>query len=114
MQRLGTTGQHAGPSMDGETLAFLIEKLKPSIRSTIRHLIGRKFIALDLCLTQIECQLSECDDVQSKRGIEEEVSVARALLESIQKDLGRSERRAQIDVLKPLENAASIAPLNNV
>lgn len=83
--------------IDGETLAFLVEKLRPSIRSSIRQLIGQKFVALDLCLIQIERQLLVCADSEARRATEAEVEVARALCDSIQKDLGRSELRDRSD-----------------
>ena len=82
--------QDHGPVSDGETLAFLIEKLRPSIRAAIRQGIGQNFAALDVCLIQLEQVISASPDFESKATIAREIMVIRTLCDRIQKDLSRS------------------------
>ena len=90
MEPRSTKRQNYGPAQDGETLAFLVEKLRPSIRAAIRQGIGRNFAALDVCLIQLEQVISESPDFESKPTIVREMAVIRALSDRIQRDLARS------------------------
>ena len=85
-----TKRQDYGLAQDGETLAFLIEKLRPSIRAAIRQAIGQNFAALDVCLIRLEQVMSESPDFESKATIASELVVIRMLSDRIQKDLSRS------------------------
>lgn len=82
----------AGPVRltDGETLGFLIEKLRPSIRAAMRQAIGQNFVALDICLIQLEQLIAASPEFESKLSIAREMMVIRTLCDRIQKDLGRS------------------------
>jgi hypothetical protein len=84
-----TTPYEEMPFRDGEVLAFLVEKLRPSIKASIRQAIGNNFSALDVCLIRLEQSIAASPNFSSKAAIEFEVSVIRTLCERIQKDLGR-------------------------
>lgn len=75
---------------DGEMLAFLVEKLRPSIRASIRQSIGNNFAALDVCIIGLEQIIAASPEFPSKAQIEFEIGVIRTLCERIQKDLSRS------------------------
>jgi hypothetical protein len=72
---------------DGETLAFLIEQLRPSIRAVMCQAIAQKLCALDVCLTQVGQSISESSQFPSKMKILQELSDAQKLCEQIQQDL---------------------------
>jgi hypothetical protein len=80
-----------GRTMDGETLAFLIEKLRPSIKASIRGLIGQKLAALAVTLIQIERAVMNSSDTQLQKNIECELLAANSLCSRIQRDLSRGE-----------------------
>ena len=79
-----------GPIRDGETLAFLIEKLRPSIRAAIRQAIGQNFAALDVCLIRLEQLIADSPEFEAKATVVYEMMVIQTLCDRIQKDLSRT------------------------
>ena len=74
-----------GPVRDGETLAFLIEKLRPSIRAAIRQAIGQ-----EICLIRLEQLIADSPEFAAKRNIIGEMMVIQTLCDRIQRDLSRT------------------------
>lgn len=74
---------------DGETLAFLIEQLRPAIRAVIGQAIAQKLCALDVCLTQVEQSISALPQFPPKMRVLQELRDAQMLCEQIQQDLCR-------------------------
>ena len=74
---------------DGETLAFLIEQLSPSIWAVMRQAIAQKLCALDVCLIQVGQSVSASPQFPPKMKILQELRDAQMLCEHIQQDLCR-------------------------
>ena len=87
MTALNSKHDEMGLLTDGETLAFLIEQLRPSIRAVMRQAIAQKLCALDVCLTQVEQSISALPQFPSK--VLQELRDAQMLCQQIQQDLCR-------------------------
>ena len=90
LTNLPAKNQHDhGPTRDGEMLAFLVEKLRPSVTAVFRQEIGKRFAALEVCLAQLEQMIAGLPEFESRPTIVRDMTVARTLCDRIQRDLGR-------------------------